>query len=451
MDEDSERPLKTLELSINSAFWSNTGMVTLKCTRGCSKVRVFRGSDRTGLVDPLFLQWSLPHPDLPETFWIEGIERSDSAQDVTFVAEYNGPDGPCKDIINLTVVGIISATDWLVVHDPVFERDKCQSTSVPRCEQAELMTNEAKVLVNQPNASWPFTVWLVEVGIFTNTDIVEGFAVPGPVTVEFLFRTTEGSTTDGAKTDENGGIYVEGVLLPNGPTGGLFGPEYKFELRLNGETIDMEDVTIAPLLTALSYLPDILASPPETVDPYSSFHDIDISFDGGVEDGFGVGEFFGLLIKFDLDDDLAWAPEFLFYNDTVKNMADTDSASGAGIIGTDDNPYQLFLNPSTDQDVAKAAITNKKIKWEGFTDNAIVRDGGFAEPAARVFKEGSESELVRPFDMGDGVLQSHRGVAPRFVVKEGHYINEFKIRRKLDLTQWQFLQVPFEVKYVFDP
>ncbi|GFO81511.1 MAG: hypothetical protein A49_11380 [Methyloceanibacter sp.] len=387
-----------------------------------------------------------------KTPFVVAVNVSPNAQIGSFTVRVKGRilvagDPACETTAQATVTVerpmIVSATEWLVVHDPPFERDHCQPTSIPRCKQAQLMTNEAVVVVSKPDAECEFTVWLVN----GDTEIVEGFRVERPDTVEFYFRTVIGSTTGGAKTDASGNIYVENALLPAGPSSGFFGPDYEFELRLNvdGQTEDLVleevDVSIAPLLTDLGYSPNILANPLQTLDPYSDLDDLYGAGDPE-PDGYGAGEYFGLDIQFDLDDDLAWAPAFIFYNDTSV----PDWGGDGGITGQ----YQLFLDPILDADIAKAGVINKEIKWEGFTDNAVVRHNGFAEPGPRVFMEGLEAELPMPFNMGDGVMQSRRGVAPRYVVKEGHYVNEFRIRRKLDLSQWQYLFVPFEVKYEFE-
>ena len=105
---------------------------------------------------------------------------------------------------------------------------------------------------------------------------------------------------------------------------------------------------------------------------------------------------------------------------------------------------------SEDSDVFTKGFLAKEIKWECFTDNGVVADLNGMERATKIFMDQKEAELSMSFSMGDGVAQSHRGVAPRWVVKEGNFVTAFKLTRKQDADQQQEIQVAFEVKYEFN-
>jgi hypothetical protein len=359
------------------------------------------------------------------------------------------PPAP-RQIAALIEVGpkIEEATEWLVVHDPVFERDHCRPSSIPRCKQAELMKNEAVVKVKKPEneSGCNFTVRLVEVDAVFNDIIVEGRREDVGDIAEFHFCTTSSGNcmNEGARTDANGGVYVENVLLTEGITGALgnpiVGPDYRFELVVNGTVKESRDVTINPLIHDLSFLPDILATPPVKLDPYKDLNRIGPPMQSTEPVGYNQGEFFGLLIRYELYENVQYPPKFLFYNDP-----DVPSWGGDQGIASQ---YELSFDLELGDVLWSGGTDQKEIKWEGFTSNTFVIDqSGYREQAAHVFLEGGEAELTENYDIGDGVIQSTRGVGPRYVVKEGNYVNEFKLKRQGDLTQEQRVIVPFEVQY----
>jgi hypothetical protein len=54
------------------------------------------------------------------------------------------------------------------------------------------------------------------------------------------------------------------------------------------------------------------------------------------------------------------------------------------------------------------------------------------------------------WDMGDGVFQTHKGIAPYSVVREVDYLSRIRLNRSEDLSQAQELEIPLQVKYKFD-
>ncbi|GEM_PF-3022098 len=123
----NENDLKPLVLSLNPG-WSQTGVVLLRCRAGCDKVKFYDNADRSNPFT-LPVQWSVPHPDLPKTLYVEGVKRSTAPRDVTIEARFNGGGTECKDVVKLTVVqvdldvdsdndGTISDTDDPIENDP---------------------------------------------------------------------------------------------------------------------------------------------------------------------------------------------------------------------------------------------------------------------------------------------------------------------------------------------
>ncbi len=100
----NENDLKPLVLSLNPG-WSQAGVVLLQCRVGCDKLRFYEGPDRSNPFT-LPIQWSVPHPDLPKTLYVEGIKKSTALRDVEIEARFNGGGTECKDVVRLTVVQV---------------------------------------------------------------------------------------------------------------------------------------------------------------------------------------------------------------------------------------------------------------------------------------------------------------------------------------------------------
>jgi len=438
-----------VEVTLKTADYANEAEIRLRYQLGNQRIRVYREQPDGKLVrlGQTGHTWPAGGDFVnPTTVWIEGILPSEAIGDgrirLLHLPQTWGP--MCADEINWTVrAREFTGTDWLVVHDPAFERDHCQPTSTPRCQQAELMGNIAtlEACCFGPDAS-AVEVRLVQENPGGNEVLV---IVPGSeenMCWTFEFDTKVGSMTNGAKTDTNGGIYVEGALLPDGPTDLILGQTtYAFELWVDNELRDTKPVTIAPLLTDLSYAPDILADPPDTLDPYSDFfYDpylaSDTCFVWFPPPGYGCGEGFGLRAEYDLDDDVS---EFRI---SVSN--DPSSGRPGDAIGT----YDLLID---DPELRTSGIVNKTVKWEGFIDNGFVTDSyGAPERANEVFMDGVEAERGTLWPLGDGINQTFRGMAPRSVAREGDYFYQFRLGRSEDGSQIQELKIPFTVKYEFE-
>jgi hypothetical protein len=102
----NENDLKPLVLSLNPG-WTQAGVVLLQCKAGCDKVKFYENPDRSNPFT-LPIQWSVPHPDLPKTLYVEGVKKSTAPRDVEIEARFNGGGTECRDVVKLTVVGIAS-------------------------------------------------------------------------------------------------------------------------------------------------------------------------------------------------------------------------------------------------------------------------------------------------------------------------------------------------------
>ena len=361
-------------------------------------------------------------------WWLEGLAPGAA----TLTLTYNGHGLTIEDEARVAVG--FGNTKWLVVHDPDFEAEHCQPSSIPRCKQAELMSNVAQFWTcGVDEGAGPPEARLVQVDAVSGDDLI--------VTVggerfgdcwRFLFDTTVGSTTDGAKTDADGGIYVEGIPIP-GPSNPV--RMYEVEVYVDSTRVAAHLLRISPLLAEPLYQPNIVDSPPWSLDPYSHQFDVD-DVDSGKKPGYDSGEGFGLLLSYRL---LDYVTAFSF---NIEN--DPSSAIMGDIAGA---CYEVRVTDQFDEEARY-----KSIKWEGYSDNSwVIDEGGFTERSSMVFLGGQESERPVSWTMGvGGPTQTHRGVAPSYVVREGSYINRVRLCRALDGTQWQEIEVPFEVKYEID-
>lgn len=90
------------------------GTLTLSAVSGGNRIRLWENADRTNEV---LLPKSWPLQGLPKTFfvtlYVEGIAPSAAARDVELRLRFEGDDGPCEDVVRLTVVRIDLAADGL--------------------------------------------------------------------------------------------------------------------------------------------------------------------------------------------------------------------------------------------------------------------------------------------------------------------------------------------------
>ncbi|NOS99999.1 MAG: hypothetical protein HOP29_05180 [Phycisphaerales bacterium] len=101
---EGEDDLKTLYLSLNGL----PGGGTATLTGGGSRVRVYEGPEKVDLVT---IPASFPSSELPKTLWVEGVQASSAARDVTFELRYTPPGGQlCKDKVKISV-GEVEFTD----------------------------------------------------------------------------------------------------------------------------------------------------------------------------------------------------------------------------------------------------------------------------------------------------------------------------------------------------
>ncbi len=82
-----------------------SGTLELSLVSGGSRIKLWQNADRSGSVT-LPLSWTLPSPNLPAAFYVEGVDHSASVRDVELRLLYTGGDGPCEDRLKLTVMKI---------------------------------------------------------------------------------------------------------------------------------------------------------------------------------------------------------------------------------------------------------------------------------------------------------------------------------------------------------
>ncbi len=340
-----------------------------------------------------------------------------------------------QDSVRITVVETDN-TEWLVTHDPKFEKDHAQRVPT-KYKQAELMNNKAWATITCSSAIAPtIQAELWDLG-GTNTKICNGHYVGycGGKAV-FEFRTTVGSTTTGAKTDTDGSIYVEDMLLPEGLEGWKLGEHTDYYIRFyQGATkLAEHDIRIGPLFSGLSVSPNVLAETPATFDPYEDTFDI-ITGWGGV--------WYGMQIDYHLNGNVVG--EFAHpVNSSSTTMFSfmTDSSVPLAERGDMTGTHYLYM-PSS---LLIAAAADYTIKWEGFNELLYA----YTEQADAIFmsadQDNHEAELARPWGP-TSAPQSHKGATPLHLVGEGKYKMRIGCKREFDQSQVQRLQVGFEVQY----
>jgi len=100
----NEDDLKSLTISL-SGGWTGSGMVTVSCEAGCSRVRFYENPDRTNPIG-LPLMWTVPTPQLPKTLYVEGFAVSAAPRDVELKGLFEGEGGPCEDHVKLTIIQV---------------------------------------------------------------------------------------------------------------------------------------------------------------------------------------------------------------------------------------------------------------------------------------------------------------------------------------------------------
>jgi transglutaminase-like putative cysteine protease len=304
---------------------------------------------------------------------------------------------------------VAKTTRWLVTHDPVFEKNYAVANP-DLFKQAVLMSNKATVLVS--NAGSNSSIQLLKPGLLG--DIVLLSKAPSSVAngSSYFELRTDANGDGKADTDSEGRIYVEGVPVEPG--------SYKIAVIINGNNMGKLDLIIKPLLTNLAFSPNVL-DPTVTFDPYTD--KFDIIYGPG-------GEWYGLQIKYRL-------------NDTVSNMKmefRDDDAADATNQGDMGGVHALSVSNVLMKKTGLLDLDHIA-KWEGF--DATITD----EKADEIYRDGREAEIPETWNLGDGTIQSARGIAAYHVVREGKYKNLIEVKCSEDLTQTQKMETRFGVQY----
>ena len=345
---------------------------------------------------------------------------------LSVVIDKNAPTGP-RDLTlgdvtipRAFIVFKIECTEWLVTHDPEFER-RCQhGIYKKRYKQAELMDNMAVFALECPGAEADqYRAELWDLG-GPNRKICEGYRYGHEEgRALFLFRTTVGSGTGGAKTDEDGGIYVEGEPLVEGPEGHW--TDYYIRAYKGEEHLHDFNIRVGPLMRAVSFAPDIMASEPESVDPYGDEVDVKMDVEWWPWAEYEAG--FGLEIHYKLVDEVA-----------DLSFEFSDAPEGGGDMGGTHRllVHENYMKPPSWYEPHQEL----QVKWEGF--DAAITD----EEAHRIYMWDEEAERV--------VGSQTRGISPVNTAAEGEYLLDVGMKLKGDESQRQAFQVQFEVDYGVD-
>lgn len=107
----NEDDLRGLSITADGTL---VGTLTLSAVSGGNRIRLWENADRSNEVT-LPKTWTLQ--GLPKTFfvtlYVEGIAPSVAARDVELRLRFEGDDGPCEDVVRLTVVQVDLAVDGL--------------------------------------------------------------------------------------------------------------------------------------------------------------------------------------------------------------------------------------------------------------------------------------------------------------------------------------------------
>jgi len=108
LDKDETGPtageddLRSLTLSVPLEL---EGTITLSCTSGCSKVKLYENANRTNPVS-LPQSWTVPGEPFPKVFYVEGFAPSARMRDVSLKVAFEGEGGPGEDPVKLTVIDV---------------------------------------------------------------------------------------------------------------------------------------------------------------------------------------------------------------------------------------------------------------------------------------------------------------------------------------------------------
>jgi hypothetical protein len=353
---------------------------------------------------------------------------------------------------NLAVskAAIIKTTKWLVTHDPVWE--KSYALKYPwRCKQAALMGNEAIVIYGHSGSKDnSYKAELCQAGVVSDTKICAGYIKSNHNgMVVFGFRTGLGNTNGGAKTDQEGRIYIEDTLLTNGPG------NYYVRI-LKGDSAKVEKtfpLKVGPVMTELATSPSniFIDSPNQPVDPYSDEFDIeDVAHAEDSDYNYGAG--YGLKLTYDLAGAAAAALEAVEADKkaflSFENAPD-DELTGDELPGTMSSGGKHYLEVSSSSLQPRLPGLSHKIKWEGFSSEF---KGHFnqMERADQIFMDGEEAE--RDVNWGPSVIsglyqgEKQKGASVFSSVGEGWYKMKIGVSPEKDSTQLQKFEVNFEVE-----
>ena len=91
-----------IPLSINfQGFGADTGDLELTVGPGSGKVLVWQDSGRTSQV-PLPMTWSISGSDITESYFVEAVQPSDTAQEIEFHLQYTNSETTAEDLATLT-------------------------------------------------------------------------------------------------------------------------------------------------------------------------------------------------------------------------------------------------------------------------------------------------------------------------------------------------------------
>ncbi len=327
------------------------------------------------------------------------------------------PEGQAAD--TAIVIPRVESTEWLVTHNPVFEKKYAQ----PKPElikHAKVMDNKAKILIT-PMDDKAITVKLYQ----DSTFIVDAHKMDQQEDgCDVYVLRTDFDENGEADTDTEGQIYVEGKLLADAPE-----KDYFIKIEIDGnEFVDPIPIKIGPLMTELEFAPKIEKQ--KKFDPYSDEFDIVMDLPWPNDSG----QWYGMEIWYNLEDDILGGFE-----------VGSEQTSAFGIENNKDAP-EKEQGDIVDIHYLKMSDDNMKkdsydVKWEGFNDDLDKRKE--EEKIDEIYKDGEEAELPESWAHN----QTEKGIGAQSVCSEGKYNMKVELKRKEDEEQIQKYEIKFEVEY----
>ena len=338
---------------------------------------------------------------------------------------------------------ILTWTRWLVTHDPAWEKNYAQKYP-KRCKQAVLMNNTAVVQISCKEEDRGY--YKAELWKDNNKLLACENKTFNENRITFTFRTDFESASEGAKTDDEGGIYIEGeeISLEHFKVGDQYFPQDFYIVVYDSRSTwtalwsrKIYKIKIGPVITNLK-TPKTDIFEGEPLDPYSD--EFDVQWHIGDWVGYDHGSGYGLEMKYTLHDKLKSCMDIDQSDQkaliTVENSPEDELEQGK-ISGDmeDGHKHSLVANESA---LSSSFFGNtRKIKWEGFSSN-FDDDFGEYEKADTVFMEEKEAErevdeIWHPVyidDKGTEHRQTHKGASVWSSVGEGCYKMKMEVQRK---------------------